>query len=514
MKVRVNMVRKQIGIIIAGALMVVGSESSAKQAIAADAQSLYSANCAVCHGDDGRGDGDAAYLLQPKPRDFRAGEFRIVSTKNRVATEADLVRTITKGLPGTAMPPWPQLSKAQKQQLAKYILGLQRDQVVKDYIADGRTEAEAAKRADKNLTPGEVVNVSRPTKRASSAQAKASFVTLCARCHAEDGTGRDDPAWRTNEGYPTTSRNFKKGIFKGGRDDIELYRRIALGMPGTPMPGFDGIPEDQIWQMVDYIQSLSNPQLQEKSWITAAAITVQQVSTTPTKVNDAAWNSIKASDVNLFDLWDDPDAVREVSVRAASDGKNLALLVSWPDPQRDTLGRSTTAFSDRAALMMSTDPEPPLFTMGRPDRSVEIWQWAPAPVHAKANPAHNDIYPSVKTVWDKKRSDEGVLATATSVGNTVASNHGGGTLFRAAQFGNLTAQTDGEAPSAEGEWSNGQWRVIFHRPLHTTRTDDIDFSAGKVSIALGIWDGRLAQRNGQKSVSIWGDLLLNNGVAK
>ncbi len=508
------MVHKQTVIIIATALMAIAGESMAEPAIGTDAQSLYGAKCAVCHGDDGRGDGDAAYLLQPKPRDFRAGEFRIVSTKNQVPNEADLVRTITKGLPGTAMPPWPQLSNAQKQGLAKYILGLRRDEVVKEYVADGSTEAEAAQNADEELTPGEVVNVSHPGKRASRAEAKAAFVTLCARCHAEDGTGRDDPAWRTNEGYPTTSRNFKKGVFKGGRSDIELYRRIALGMPGTPMPSFDGIPQDQIWRMVDYIQSLSNPQLQEKSWITPAAIAVQQVTTTPTKVNDAVWNSVKASDVRLFELWSDPDAVHEVSVRAASDGKNLALLVSWPDPQMDALGRSTTAFSDRVALMMSTDAEPPLFTMGRPDKSVEIWQWAPAPVRAKANPALNDIYPSAKKIWDEKRSDEGEYATAPSAGNTVASNHGGGTLFKSAQFGNLTAQSGAEAPTAEGEWSNGQWRVIFYRPLHTKRSDDIDLSGGKVSIGFGIWDGRLGQRNGQKSVSIWGDLQLGNGAAK
>ncbi len=508
------MIRKQIVFTIVCALTALGGESAAKQTMATDAETLYATKCAVCHGDDGRGDGDAAYLLQPKPRDFRAGDFRIVSAENRVPTEDDIVRTITQGLPGTAMPPWPKLSDAQKRALAKYVLSLGRDELVKEYLADGDTQADAAEGADEELSPGAVVNVAHPASHATPADAKAEFVKFCAACHEEDGTGRDDPAWRTSAGYPITSRDFQKGVFKGGRDAIDLYRRIALGMPGTPMPAFDALPADRIWRMVDYIQSLSEPQMQDDSWITPAAIAVKSVGSTPTSVNDASWDGVEASDVGLFELWDNPDAVSNASVRAASDGKSIALLVSWSDPQRDALGRSTTEFSDRAALMMSTDPDPPLFTMGRPDRSVEIWQWAPAPARAKANPAINDIYPSAETVWADQRSPEGDLATATAVGNTVATDHGGGTFFKAAQFGNLTAQEGDEVPAAEGEWSNGEWRVIFRRPLKTDRADDIDFSSTRVSIALGVWDGRLGQRNGQKSVSIWGDLQLGNGVAK
>ncbi len=88
------MVGKQIGLTVACAVVAV---SAPKVATAGDAESLYSSKCAICHGADGRGDGVAAYLLQPKPRNFRTGEFRIVSTENQVPTEADLVRTITQG---------------------------------------------------------------------------------------------------------------------------------------------------------------------------------------------------------------------------------------------------------------------------------------------------------------------------------------------------------------------------------------------------------------------------------
>ena len=41
---------------------------------------MYAQQCAACHGLSGRGDGEAAYLLYPKPRDFVAARYRLVSS--------------------------------------------------------------------------------------------------------------------------------------------------------------------------------------------------------------------------------------------------------------------------------------------------------------------------------------------------------------------------------------------------------------------------------------------------
>ena len=53
---------------------------------------LYIHYCAACHGEDGDGQGPAARFLYPKPRDFRAGVFRMVTSANRVGSDADLMR--------------------------------------------------------------------------------------------------------------------------------------------------------------------------------------------------------------------------------------------------------------------------------------------------------------------------------------------------------------------------------------------------------------------------------------
>ncbi|MBM2812654.1 MAG: Cytochrome c protein [Chloroflexi bacterium] len=60
---------------------------------------IYAEECAVCHGETGRGDGPAGFGLNPRPADFRvhmaAGH-----------TEGQLYDWVTNGVTGTAMPAW------------------------------------------------------------------------------------------------------------------------------------------------------------------------------------------------------------------------------------------------------------------------------------------------------------------------------------------------------------------------------------------------------------------------
>ena len=51
-------------------------------------EATYVKKCVACHGLEGRGDGEAAYLLYPKPRDFVAARYRLVSTWDGVPTDA------------------------------------------------------------------------------------------------------------------------------------------------------------------------------------------------------------------------------------------------------------------------------------------------------------------------------------------------------------------------------------------------------------------------------------------
>lgn len=52
-------------------------------------------------------------------------------------------------------------------------------------------------------------------------------------------------------------RDFRMGDFRGGVEPEDIYRRIACGIRGTPMPAVkDNLTTDQIWQLVNYVRSV------------------------------------------------------------------------------------------------------------------------------------------------------------------------------------------------------------------------------------------------------------------
>ncbi len=75
---------------------------------------VYASSCAQCHGAYGHGDGPAGVLLQPRPVDF--------TDRTRAAQRSalSLYQAVTHGVPGTAMPGFPQLSTADRWAVAFY----------------------------------------------------------------------------------------------------------------------------------------------------------------------------------------------------------------------------------------------------------------------------------------------------------------------------------------------------------------------------------------------------------
>jgi DMSO reductase family type II enzyme heme b subunit len=438
------------------------------QPVAKSSETLFQENCAVCHGTQGRGDGIAAYLLNPKPRDFEMGLYRLVSTDNGRASESDIARTITQGMPGTSMPPWPNLSKTETRGLAQYLLKFRKRALTDRALARGKDPVAAEAWALKRSRPGTEIEIPAAPPPASPDELKSSFIELCASCHADDGTGKNDPSWRTETGFPIVSRNFRRGVFKGGRDDESLYRRIAAGMPGTPMPGYALVPPEQIWNMVRYIQSLSDPQEQEDAWVDQEEIVVRRAAKLPS-VNDAIWQSVTPTKMALLPLWAGDGAIQKTRLRAIHTKTHLAVLLEWDDPSRDLAERSD-AFPDGAALQLSSDSSPPPFAMGHPGAPVELWHWQTRSKNRKPG-----------------RAGE----------------------YSAEQFGTLTDRApDAESVHVASVWKDGRWRLMFSRALHTKRTNDLELRAETLSVAVALWDGRLGDRNGKKSVSTWHPIIL------
>jgi len=85
-------------------------------------RAVYEANCAVCHGTGGDGNGMAAHMFRVQPRDFRRGLFKFRSTPSgSLPTDGDLMRTITEGIRWTGMVARPDLPKADRTAVVQYI---------------------------------------------------------------------------------------------------------------------------------------------------------------------------------------------------------------------------------------------------------------------------------------------------------------------------------------------------------------------------------------------------------
>jgi cytochrome c553 len=81
-----------------------------------EGKKLYQDNgCAVCHGDQGQGDGPLASGLKNKPRNFK--DYEEMKRMPTIRME----QAIHNGLKGTAMPAFSQLSDSQVEALTNYL---------------------------------------------------------------------------------------------------------------------------------------------------------------------------------------------------------------------------------------------------------------------------------------------------------------------------------------------------------------------------------------------------------
>jgi mono/diheme cytochrome c family protein len=98
------------------------------------------------------------------------------------------------------------------------------------------------------------------THPGSAANGKKVYDKRCSHCHGDEGEA-DGPGAEFMNPRP---RNFKNQPFKvrttpSGKlpTDRDLFDIITRGIPGTSMPGFDMLAEQERWDLTVYVKSLS-----------------------------------------------------------------------------------------------------------------------------------------------------------------------------------------------------------------------------------------------------------------
>jgi len=263
---------------------------------------LYRRWCVECHGPTGAGDGIHAVAGSAMPRDYRRGVFKFVTAfpagvprrgELGKPRKDDLRRTITNGLPGSMMPAFAQLTAAEVDDLAGYVIHLSvRGEAEYDWMArmikltkdPGEDDDDYSRalgeqtlalrvllvlgnwgRAAANPIPVPPENTpTQPDRLASAARGFRQFAGVCAGCHQDYGRAPQlkFDVW----GTVVQPRNLTLGVYRGGRRGEDLYARVYGGIYASTMPDSKAkagaVSPDQpdaIWDTVHFLQALADP---------------------------------------------------------------------------------------------------------------------------------------------------------------------------------------------------------------------------------------------------------------
>ena len=213
---------------------------------------LYKEYCLVCHGDKGDGNGFAAEYLDPRPRDFRSGVYKIRSTTS-LPTDEDINRVITKGIPGTLMPAF-EFEKDLKEVEIKTLVAY-----VKSFsdAFDGETP--------------EPISFPKPPPKTEELLAIGERLYEefeCSKCHGDEGKG-DGPSagdFKDDWGDPIRPYDFTvPDRMKGGSTVEDVYRTLYVGIGGTPMPAYK-MGADSLMALAHFVLSLSDSDEDTDDW--------------------------------------------------------------------------------------------------------------------------------------------------------------------------------------------------------------------------------------------------------
>ena len=456
---------------------------AAQQDDAENGEIVYARHCTGCHGEDGDGLGPAAERLNPPPRDFTLGQYKIKTSafNDPVPNDEDLLRTIRDGMPGTAMPRWADvLSQQQMRDVLAYIktfAGLEAEQVTKQLETGTQIEAST-----------ESIEIGRRLFHEDD---------RCSECHGQEGKGDAIKKLKDDNGERTWPRNLTKPwTFRASNDPEDIFSRISVGIPGTQMPSFADptskkkLGVEERWHIANYVHSLAKTEevVRSENIVIKANKVADDIPESP---DDPMWQQSEPATFFLVPQILERERLftptsDTITVRAIYNDAELGLLLEWDDRTKSIPGdpdaekiadeeMGEDAVAVQLPLAMPEGMEKPYFGMGAAARPVNLWQWS-----------------------------NGTTEKPASVN-----------LFTAQGSQNVTKRDVAEAGlAATGRYANGTWRVIMTRSLRTSTADkDLQIAEGLyVPIAFAAWDGSNSEIGSRHTMTTWYWLLLRRPV--
>jgi cytochrome c oxidase cbb3-type subunit 2 len=304
-----------------------GEKLASSAELLALGKTVFAKQCATCHGPKGEGDGPAAFAATPKPRNFTKGLFKLHSNENgMLPTDEDLFDTISRGMPGSAMPSFAHLESKERWALVEAVKDLTVTEIEDD---DAKKEFRFFKEREvgKPLPSGDPLEATPEVL----AIGKGVFLKLdCNKCHGPNGEadGPSAPGLKDDWGEPMWPRNFQDGHFRGGESVRAIATRVMTGLGGTPMAAFGGsqLTDKERWALGHFVASLRKGA--PKPLAVTGPIAASR-STLP--IPDDLRQPRFWIDVPVYEVALTGDGPKGARIAVQRDGANVALLVRWDD---------------------------------------------------------------------------------------------------------------------------------------------------------------------------------------
>jgi hypothetical protein len=193
-------------------------------------------------------------------------------------------------------------------------------------------------------------------------------------------------------------------------------------------------------------------------------------------------------------VWPEPSA-RALTVRSLHNGSEIAFLLEWQDnTKNDRLTPGT--FRDGVAIGLPLGDAPAFFCMGQLDHYINIWHW-------KAD-WQSDIDRRAAKASEKSRDGVRTFEVIPRRVSSVEDLIGGG-------FSTLTTKEKQGRIQGKAAWKDGVWHVVMRRPLMSEEQEnEAKLIPGRVqTVSFAVWNGENKERNGQKAVAPWFQLVID-----
>lgn len=214
--------------------------------------------------------------------------------------------------------------------------------------------------------------------------------------------------------------------------------------------------------------------------------------------NDRSWLEAKPSRIQLAPqkLLSQPQgggAITFVEVQSLFTEDSIFFRLRWSDQTKNNYLEVGNNFIDACGLQFPLNgTDLPSLLMGEKGKPVNIWRWNAATRESERSPKYHSGFRHPQAM------DESVVFLATTE-DLIAEG-----------FGTLTRQQK-QTVETNSHWESGYWTVVFKRKLAVQ--DGTEFKRGMVMpVALAVWDGANADRDGAKSFSVWHSLLLESSA--